>query len=412
VHQVSDWCTSSPSTSISISKASTPTTGRLNPLNLPLVLKIVGEYTLDIAVSHPEMPLPVENHRFNDDLLFGGEDLHYAREKYPTIRHVLDDPELRRFFSEYNEPANRAKSRGRTYGYCAIALVFFGLGVAASEHLFKHGDGAIFRDWSTGLALLSAVCGIVGVVIGAIGILHAQKKRSWLHFRLMTERLRQFHFQTFIFRLPEILKSLKSEGSRAAFEQTRTAWLREFKAVFSQRLDSEFTNIVEDEKGANIWLHGARKEPVKIEESEQLEPLFEAYRELRIMHQIGYANYKLQDDPRLFADAPRTQAAVLSTAGLICIILLCAIHIFVLFAVVFASAKWEDFADAVSLVSIWLALLALALRAIEQGLQPEREIERYQQYRSALWAILDRFDLAPSQNEKIRIMWEMTFGLS
>jgi Domain of unknown function (DUF4365) len=46
-------------------------------------------------------------------------------------------------------------------------------------------------------------------------------------------------------------------------------------------------------------------------------------------------------------------------------------------------------------------------RAIEQGLQPEREIERYQQYRSAVRAILERYDEAPSQAAKIEIMREM-----
>jgi hypothetical protein len=46
-------------------------------------------------------------------------------------------------------------------------------------------------------------------------------------------------------------------------------------------------------------------------------------------------------------------------------------------------------------------------RAVEQGLQPEREIERYQQYRSGVRAILERYDHAVSQNAKIEIMREM-----
>jgi hypothetical protein len=145
----------------------------------------------------------------------------------------------------------------------------------------------------------------------------------------------------------------------------------------------------------------------KVAESEQLEPLFKAYRELRIMHQIGYANYKLQNDGRLFSGAPRTQASVLSISGLIAIILLCAIHVFVLLGAVIGEAAWTHFAAWVSVVAIWIALIALAMRAVEEGLQPEREIERYQQYRSALRAILERFDLAQSQAAKVRVMQEM-----
>ena len=52
-------------------------------------------------------------------------------------------------------------------------------------------------------------------------------------------------------------------------------------------------------------------------------------------------------------------------------------------------------------------LAALAARAIQDGLQPEREAERYQQYRSAVRFVLERFDLSESQKEKLRIMQEM-----
>jgi hypothetical protein len=52
---------------------------------------------------------------------------------------------------------------------------------------------------------------------------------------------------------------------------------------------------------------------------------------------------------------------------------------------------------------IWIATLALAARAFEQGLQPEREIERYQQYRSSIQAILQRFDDARTQAQQVRV---------
>ena len=55
----------------------------------------------------------------------------------------------------------------------------------------------------------------------------------------------------------------------------------------------------------------------------------------------------------------------------------------------------------------WIAVAALAARAFEQGLQPERELERYQQYGLGCKAILERFDSAASQAEKVKIMMEM-----
>ena len=101
---------------------------------------------------------------------------------------------------------------------------------------------------------------------------------------------------------------------------------------------------------------------------------------------------------------------MLSTVAFICIVLLCAIHVGVLIGVLMPEKSfWAEFrfSELVSVIVIWFAIVALGVRAVEQGLQPEREIERYQQYLSAVRAILERFDNARSQSEKIRVMQEM-----
>jgi hypothetical protein len=56
---------------------------------------------------------------------------------------------------------------------------------------------------------------------------------------------------------------------------------------------------------------------------------------------------------------------------------------------------------------IWIAIVALAFRALQEGLQPEREIERYRHYRAGIRAIRDRFDQASSPAEKFEVMQEM-----
>jgi len=143
-------------------------------------------------------------------------------------------------------------------------------------------------------------------------------------------------------------------------------------------------------------------------ESKDLEPLFDAYRELRILHQLGYANYKLHDDHRVFSAMPRRQLTILSQAVFAWIVLLVVMHGGVLAGAIFPGSVFEAFhSPNAVVVIIWLALAALATRAIEQGLQPEREIERYQQYRSGIRAILERYDEASSQKSKIEIMREM-----
>src|SRR5262249_38676772 len=136
--------------------------------------------------------------------------------------------------------------------------------------------------------------------------------------------------------------------------------------------------------------------------------IFDAYRELRIMHQLDYANYKLQDDYRIISTMPRRQLAVISGTVFALILLIVVMHVGILVSALFPNSMFAAFhLPEATVVIIWLALAALATRAVEQGLQPEREIERYQQYRSGVRVILERYDNAVSQNEKIGVMREM-----
>jgi hypothetical protein len=343
----------------------------------------------------------IEGHKYNDDLLLAREDRELAARKYPAIWHVLDHPELRQLFVTYDGPANRAKRRARKAGLWAIGLVWIALVIASSEHWLAH------TGWARTFAVISAACGLVGVIIGGTGILFASKKQEWLYGRLMTERIRQFHFQTLVFRVPEILRSLGGDEARAAFLSQRKLWFDEFHAHFHGKLDEQFTSTLEDETQKGAWLHERGRGGSETSEQPGLDSLFQAYRELRIMHQIGYANNQLKDDRRIFSAAPRRQVAVFSGVSFVCVILVCAIHVAVLAGVLSRSSMWEAHAELASLIIIWIAIAALAVRAIEDGLQPEREVERYQQYRSSVSFVLERFDAAASQTEKLQIMEEM-----
>jgi hypothetical protein len=359
------------------------------------------------------MPTPIDDHKFNDDLLLHDSDRRLAASKYPSVFHVLDHPELRQLFSEYDEPASRAKRNGLRAGIWAIGLGFGALAMAALE-ILKHpaadrlAANVPGEDWrSIALAGVSFTLALLCFLIGSAGVLSAGRKREWLHRRLMGESFRQFHFQMLIFR-PQILASLKDDDAKSAFRSQRTLWLESFKGRFAGHLDAIFAAIIQEENEAEPWLHDRAKpgERAKVPESKELDPIFEAYRELRFEHQLGYANYRLQDDHRLVSSMPRRQLAVLSQAVFIWTILLVGLHAgYLLGALVPVLTPFHS-ADAIVAI-IWCALAALATRAIEQGLQPEREIERYQQYRSGIRAILERYDEAPSQNAKIEVMREM-----
>jgi hypothetical protein len=179
---------------------------------------------------------PAEQHRFNSDLLLTPGDREFAARKYPSVQYLLDYPALRELFSQYDDLANNAKRQGRRHGLRAILFVLVALLVASAELLDIHHDTPPpnFIDRIVSLPMLLAVAsacfGIAGVAIGGLGLLYAQRKRDWLCHRLMTERIRQFHFQTFIFHAPDILKSLKGgEAEAKAFAAQRDLELSSFK---------------------------------------------------------------------------------------------------------------------------------------------------------------------------------------
>jgi hypothetical protein len=77
-------------------------------------------------------------------------------------------------------------------------------------------------------------------------------------------------------------------------------------------------------------------------------------------------------------------------------------------------ARARQFLGAASAVSIAfglaiivIAIVALSARAYQEGLQPEREIERYQQYGSAVQSIREQFKEADSPRRKLAVMRRM-----
>lgn len=79
------------------------------------------------------MAADFDKQKFNDDLLLGQTDREVAARRYPTILHVLDNPELRNYFATFDAPANRAKRSSRTAGFIAIVLAGAALMVAAAD---------------------------------------------------------------------------------------------------------------------------------------------------------------------------------------------------------------------------------------------------------------------------------------
>jgi hypothetical protein len=225
----------------------------------------------------------------------------------------------------------------------------------------------------------------------------------------MTERLHQFHFQTFVSLLPEIVASLQDEHAKSQFTSIRGQKFQGFCATMEGHLEAALAAILHDDE-PEPWFEASRSSPPKGDDP-ALGPLFKAYRQLRIEHQKSYADFKIRDDGRIFSNSARRQSSVLEGVGFSSIVLLLAIHIVVGAAILIGWLAGAPLAHVLipllNAAIMWIAIVALAARTFEQGLQSESEIERYQQYGSACKAILERFDAAPSQADKVRVMAEM-----
>ena len=398
-------------------------------------------------------------HVFNDDLLANPGDLDRVRMQYPDIAPVLDHPEMRALFLSYDVPANAAKSRSRSCGIAAILLIAASLLVTAAGPLIGHLDvtSLLYQSWQW-VVVVTAGAAVAGIVIGSMGLLFRGTKDSWLYRRLMTERLRQLHFQTLICRLPEIVEAHAAGDGYAGFRGQRARWLAGFQKRFEGKLGAEFHGLVESDSAdrisaSDLWLHP----PAKAVNVDAINPAviqtFDAYRALRIKHQLQYANMKLGESHTLLPSLPASQAALFSSISLVSIFALVVIHVTIA-AITFSNpetkaethnsnptiaavtpASVETKAEThnsnptiaavtpaspetrreaqipiltwLEVATLWIAIAALFVRALEEGLKPERELERYRHYRSAIHAVSDRFEEAGSPAEKIEVMKEM-----
>jgi MFS family permease len=341
----------------------------------------------------------VEVHKFNDDLLLLSTDRDRAKAAYPAVFFALDDEALRRDFVQYDVPANQAKRRARRSGLVSVILTAAALCGASTGTLFHH----VSYGWAFGTGF--AVLGVVGVLIAFFGLLYGAPKRRWLEHRLMTERLRQFHFQTMLSNL-DLFGSLSANGdSQDLYRQRRARSYSAFLQRFDSHLQAEFESIASDEQSSDIWLQ-KRPEEVPVEVLNMLpEDLFAAYRDLRLRHQLNYASWKLQNSGSVFDGSLRGMRTLLSFVSIGAVILLFGVDLAAATVTPWQLAWFPEVE--LHIVALCLAVIALAARAVEEGTQVRIEIDRYRNYRNTLRALLTRFETTASRRDKVQVMIDM-----
>jgi len=356
---------------------------------------------------------PLLEHRYNDDLLLREENREQAKEEFQSIYHVLDDPYLRSKFQNVNEQANLAKKHSRNLGLLSVLFGLASLMGASSEAIWEN------YKWAETLAIISGCFGIFAAGIGFFGVMIGDRKTKWLHMRLYTERLRQWYFQTMIWRISEIAQSLGTDNPDAhnEYRQLRQKWLSGFiNEQLNGKIDSMLASILDANNPSEPWVHDRHEQqypklPQDFEGSEGCAELFAAYRKLRFLEQLGYANYMLRETGYSLLSFPLCkQQKLISFIWLMAFTGLVGLHALILSEHLFKYLPPLDTPQAQLIVHvsiIWLALVAIALRTLEEGLTIPHEIERYQEYRANVRNLLSQFDSAKNAKEKILVMFEM-----
>lgn len=358
------------------------------------------------AIDSGLQPPTLTDYRYNDDLLRAESSREHAKAEFPQIFHVLDNPDLRAAFEPIDNKAGEAKRRSQHAGFWAVVLAVLSLMGAAAEPVWRGSPW----PWPAVLPTATALLGLTAVLLGAFGVLHGRQKDQWLHHRLCTERLRQFQFQAFIWTLPEIARAIadgEPHGVQRFIDNRRKAFIA-FTDRLTRHPDARLAAVVAPTGGAELWLYEARDSPPTVPTGFDPDQLFRAYRRLRFEEQLSYPEHKLGIVSFTLAlrGAPlRNQRQTLRAIWTAAFSALIALHVAL---IVGHFAGWLDVhRPLLHIAVIWTALIALGARTLVEGLGVSREIERYEDYRAAVFDARERFDRAKTAEEKLRAMMDM-----
>lgn len=186
------------------------------------------------------MDKPAALPAFNSDLLIDDASKAQAYRRFGQAAALLD------------HDANAAKRRSRVCGVLAVGFGLIALLIASGALVF-HPDptdhpAAIMFQWANGVAV---GFGIVSVAIGLFGVMFSGAKRTWLQSRMITERLRQFHYQHVIANLTAAAAASADEaaddgGPRQAWIARREAALERVVAALASAPDAALLNLIGD----------------------------------------------------------------------------------------------------------------------------------------------------------------------
>lgn len=345
--------------------------------------------------------------QFNHDLLLHESDRQTAQKLYPELIHVLDHLELRVEFERYDQEANAAQQKVHRAGLWSVVLATLALFSTVVASLPALWD---YPEWVYSLPLVFELGGLVGSLIAMGGVRMAGSKKTWLKARLMTERLRQWHFQLLVCRGKEIAASCdpKNPQAKQEFTEARARWFLTLKQELDGNLDATLEDLLGNPAAGYNWLHDApSKYPAQCP---VLEKVFVAYRQLRFKNQVSYAAYKLQRETDKPLWSPSQWPAVVlerraEALASFCLVTALLLSVFT----VICNFAMPQLLQSAMLPGAVMALLVLnvAVRAAQDGLAAAAESHRYHEYSGKIQYLLMRFEAERDPEEKRELMEEL-----
>lgn len=337
-----------------------------------------------------------EGFTHNIDLRLSGATGEAFEKRFRQFLFAFSDPDLQAMFDPLDKKALHAKRRARTWGMISVVLITFSLIVAALDIAFAK------QPWFNYLIMAAVAAGIAGVLIGFVGIMVSGSKEEWLRQRFICERIRQLHFQTLVRWAPMILAAAKSENYDAFFK-ARSDRTAEFRAQVEQPSAAKLGALLA-ERDEEPWMVEPKGGPLP--EGADTDLYLSALRELRLTHQINYVEKQLMPDGSLIPNSPIERQKVLTGFTVFCVIAILILHILSLLGVLHIGVLPEQ-KPAIHVATLVLAILALAARTVEEGLQAHHEVERYRGYLGGLRRIKEHLKTATTNEERLEQLSEL-----
>jgi hypothetical protein len=364
-----------------------------------------------------------EDFEYNDEFFFDATTRQRAAADFSDIWFALHSEKMAAEFRKNDDETKRLKAEFQLWGFGVVILAVIALSLAAVEPTFLRPAteaGYLHSATSEIVASVGGLAGVASVLMGYFGMGFAGRKLRWLRTRLLCERIRQWRWQHFCAHIPEIVEASADKIRRDEFASRRDLEFSKFVENLKAGQEAALRTILSPaaESPDAVWAQADFKIGLQrietlhaIESSKPLgndpaSQLIAAYKNARIGAQKRYARYLVRDSGP-FTTHPAIQRAWLHKRGVALLLAIFTLHILVLALVLAGIFPFHSPAivtATMNVSAVILALVALGLRAAEDGLRPSEHLGRLKGYLAEVSSIEEAFDEAATAGAKRDLM--------